>query len=72
MNYSFLFTFLRNQYFADAHNVTCSVSLAFGLNWASNMNVGLGSGSCFKMRPVYNSGCSDSISHIDFEYKIFL
>jgi len=36
--------------------LTHSVNLSFGLNRASKMNVGLGPGSGFKIKPVYNSG----------------
>jgi len=42
-------------YPAVAHIVTHSVNLAFGLNRASKINVGLGPGSGFKVKPIYNS-----------------
>jgi len=41
----------------DSFVIVCfSVNLVFGINRASKINVGLGPGSGFKMKSVYNSG----------------
>jgi len=55
VHYLVMFTLLRHQYPAVGNILIHSVNLAFGPKSASKINVGLGLGSGFKMRPVYNS-----------------
>jgi len=49
------FNFTESNCYTIAHVLTHSVSLAFRLNRASKINVGIEPGSGFKMRPVCNS-----------------
>jgi len=46
------FSFTEFNCYTIAHILTHSVNLACGLNRASKINVGLGPGSDFKMRPI--------------------
>jgi len=49
------FIFTELKCYTITHILTQSVNMAFRLNRASKFNFGLGPGSGFKMRPIYNS-----------------